>query len=499
MGETPEVFASLVVAGDKKLIPALRAFVREVFRSEGMDEEGARQMELITEEACLNVVEYALAGRSDATYRVSMEKEPSRFVLAVEDEGAPMDWDKVEKGERSGLGMAILRHFAHGIQFVNRGRKGQRLEISREFFKPSVENVSIEEGDDKGAKEAMAPLDTPLGIRLMGPADGPGLARLMYRVYGYTYQEFVYFPEQVAEMLAEGLLISMVAVTPEGEIAAHQGLRRDAPDSPVAEIAMGVVDPRFRGRGLFEQMKTRSFSYVKEKGLRGLFGEAVTTHPYSQKANSALGGRETGFMLGYIPCETEFKRITGALTERSTVLLFYTRLNREPERTVFLPEHHLPMIRKIHEHGSFCRRVSPGGPSPAATAPEHSYVKVKALPDAGIVLITVLQYGEDFDALARGHLREFCTARFDCIYIDLPLSEPRTPSKCADLEKLGFFFSGIMPETAAGDMLRLQYLNNITLDPGKVVVVSDFGRELFDYVIRSWRHAEDVKFHLAGA
>lgn len=41
-----------------------------------------------------------------------------------------------------------------------------------------------------------------------------------------------------------------------------------------------------------------------------------------------------------------------------------------------------------------------------------------------------------------------------------------------------------MPELRQGDYLRLQYMNNFTIDPGKVVVVSDFGKELFDYVIR---------------
>ncbi|GEM_PF-5982180 len=38
-----------------------------------------------------------------------------------------------------------------------------------------------------------------------------------------------------------------------------------------------------------------------------------------------------------------------------------------------------------------------------------------------------------------------------------------------------------MPELCDGDLLRLQYLNNLSLDPEKVIIAMDFGRELFDY------------------
>jgi serine/threonine-protein kinase RsbW len=50
---------------------------------------------------------------------------------------------------------------------------------------------------------------------------------------------------------------------------------------------------------------------------------------------------------------------------------------------------------------------------------------------------------------------------------------------------LGFFFSGVIPEMSQGDMLRLQYLNNVDMDLENIQVASDFGKELLDYVIKS--------------
>jgi hypothetical protein len=148
------------------------------------------------------------------------------------------------------------------------------------------------------------------------------------------------------------IYLTAKTVTPDGEIVAHQGLKEEHRDSPVAEIMMGVVDPRFRGRGLFEKMKKISFEYIKETGVYGLFVEAVTVHAYSQNANRALGARETGILLGFIPKDSEFIAF-GKLDSRQSAVLLYNRLSSEPERVVYLPTHHQTIIQKIYDYGDF--------------------------------------------------------------------------------------------------------------------------------------------------
>ncbi len=46
------------------------------------------------------------------------------------------------------------------------------------------------------------------------------------------------------------------------------------------------------------------------------------------------------------------------------------------------------------------------------------------------------------------------------------------------------FFGGIIPEAhpAGGDVLRLQYMNNVEIERGDVSTASDFGRELLDLI-----------------
>ena len=53
----------------------------------------------------------------------------------------------------------------------------------------------------------------------------------------------------------------------------------------------------------------------------------------------------------------------------------------------------------------------------------------------------------------------------------------------ARLGELGFSFGAVLPELRDGDVLRLQYLNEVDIKPEYVRTASDFGQELFDLVL----------------
>jgi hypothetical protein len=77
----------------------------------------------------------------------------------------------------------------------------------------------------------------------------------------------------------------------------------------------------------------------------------------------------------------------------------------------------------------------------------------------------------------------------DCVYVDLPLSHPATSR--AGLADLGFFFGGIIPEAgvAGGDVLRLQYLNEVEIRGEDVHTASDFGQELMQMILRNYENS----------
>jgi hypothetical protein len=59
----------------------------------------------------------------------------------------------------------------------------------------------------------------------------------------------------------------------------------------------------------------------------------------------------------------------------------------------------------------------------------------------------------------------------------LPLSDPGLP-RSARRSGLGFFFAGVVPELARGDVLRLQYLNEVDIDVASAQIASDFAAAL---------------------
>lgn len=484
--EASRLILRATVRTGRKYLPALCGLVRDYAVREGLTEDEAKHFEIVTEEACLNVIQHAFENRPDESFDVVVETRPARFVVAVEDRGLPMDWRRIEGEEGIGFGMRLIKAFTDEVRFVNLGHQGKRIEFIKDFTRERALRAEAEERDEAAPAEKAAPPDVPITIRLMPPGDGAALARCLYRVYGYSYMEHAYFPEKIRDLIESGLQVSLVATNPDGEVVAHQGYTKSNPGSPVAEMGAGIVDPRYRGRGLFERIKQASIEHAREQGLRGLYIESVAVHPYSQKANRAVGARETGILFGYLPRSVTFKKIDEEPVQRQAAVLMYNRLNREPDRVVYPPFHHRTVIGKIYGEGGFRRTVGDVSGDPGGTD-KLTHVEVRASHDMGLAFLRLMQYGQDFQDCIRYHLRDLCLQRLDCIFLDLPLSDPATAPSSAAAEVLGFFFAGIVPELDGGDVLRLQYLNNVKIDPAKVVVVSDFGKELFDYV---WKECE---------
>ncbi len=474
------------VMSRKKYLPAVCGLVRDYALLEGLTAEEAGHFEIVTEEACLNVIQHAFEDKPDEYFDVIVETRPARFVVALEDRGLPMDWKEIAGDERVGFGIRLIKAFTDEVRFINLGLQGKRIEFIKDFSREKSLRAEGEERDDAGAAADIVREDVPIAIRSMRPDEGPALARCLYRVYGYSYMEYAYFPEKIRDLIESGLQVSMVALNPENEVVAHQGYKKSDLGSLVAEMGAGIVDPRYRGRGLFEKIKKTSIDYGRDQGLYGLFIESVAVHPYSQKANRALGARETGILFGYLPMRISFKKIDEATEQRQAVVLMYNRLNREPDRTVYPPYQHRTVIGKIYENGGFHRTF--GEAAKARDGMELlSHVEINASHDLGMAFFKLIQYGKDFQDCIRYHLRDMCLQKVDCIFLDLPLSDPATAQSCAAAEMLGFFFAGMIPELDNGDFLRLQYLNNVKIDPSKTVVVSDFGKYLFDYI---WKECE---------
>jgi serine/threonine-protein kinase RsbW len=55
------------------------------------------------------------------------------------------------------------------------------------------------------------------------------------------------------------------------------------------------------------------------------------------------------------------------------------------------------------------------------------------------------------------------------------------------LAALGYFFGGLVPDLWHGDVLRLQYLNNVDLDPDRIVLYTREAKQLLDLILADRR------------
>src|SRR5918997_1129648 len=481
--------ASVTVFAEATLLPTVVEFVRRTAHQLGLADTDAEHLGWAVETVCRNVIDRAYEPGEEGRYDVYVLRRPGQVVIAVEDRGLPFDYAPLQTGNETALSDTLHQSFADEISFVNLGRRGNRVELIKHLPRSDVREHLSKDEHHRTARAPAVPEDTPLEIRMMRPEESFELSRCVYRSYGYSYDwDYVYYPDRIRELQEGGLMRSCVAVTPEGEFVGHLAVRVERPDSPVGEAGQAVVDPRFRGHHLFPKMKTFMAEQATRGGMYGLYSEATAVHPYSQKGNLGLGAAETGFLLGYIPASVSYKEI-GEDREgrRGSVALFYLRTNPEPERTIYPPAAYREAVRLVVERNGL-RRTEENGSD--AMMPTSSRMSVDVRGDHNLAFLKVEEPGADLQELVRVRLRELCLHRVDCIYVDLPLSHPAVPGAGARLNELGFFFGGIIPELRGGDVLRLQYLNEVDIRPEDVSTASDFGQELVNLIFGEKSAAE---------
>jgi hypothetical protein len=482
MKATPEEsIARVTICADAGFLPPVIEFVKQMTFRLGLGD--AEHMDRAVELVCLNVIEHAFGPEEERFFDVHVLRRPGQVVVAIEDQGLPFDYKRLQDGEDRTVLETLHRSFDE-TRFVNLGRRGNRVELLKHLPHTDVRDHLPEDEHRRTVEATAAQEDVPLEIRMMHPDESFELSRCVYRSYGYSYDwDYIYYPDRIRELQEKGLMISCVAVTPEGEFVGHLAIIVERPGSLVGEAGQAVVDPRFRGHHLFPKMKTFMAQWAGNAGMYGLYSEATAVHPYSQRGNLHLGARETGFLLGYIPASVSYKQIGEQMAgRRGSVALFYMRVRDEPEREIHPPVPYLEAVRRVVEHNGL-RRTIGEVPHPAL---QPSRMSVEVRQDHNLAFVRVEEPGADLQELVHRHLRDLSLHRVDCVYVDLPLSQPATPIAAAGLQNLGVFFGGIIPEAhpGGGDVLRLQYLNNVQIDAGDVSTASDFGEDLLGLIFR---------------
>ncbi|MBK7867960.1 MAG: ATP-binding protein [Ignavibacteriales bacterium] len=474
--------SELTIPAQLNFLPIIVTLAKEIAEWFGFRDEKLREIELIIEESFVSVVENSFEPDELGIVSFKISYLPGKLKFTFEDKGLPVDVDKLEHEERSALGILLIKHLADEFKFVNLGKEGKRIEVVKNLPDEDIKHLVSE---TIPTEPETAPKDEELKFSMLKSRDALELARLAYRAYGYTYASVAYLPEKLKEILEYGYLEAVTVRNSKDEFIANLGLFYDKPGAKVADSGMAIVDPRYRGHNLFKRMKMQAIEHGKTIGLYGLYSESVTIHPFTQKGNITLGAKETGLLIAFTGERVTFKKINDeGLSQRQAVMLYYLKIAEEQERTVYVPEIYeelmtriysdLKLNRVIHTTKSFKSIVEMSG---------ETSLELSFKPDFNSAVITIEKYGEDILPILRLRVKELCMKKIDTVYLELPLSEPASMYLVPQFRDLGFFFGGLIPEFRDGDILKMQYLNNIFIDTSKIMIASENGRSILDFIV----------------
>ncbi len=478
--------ATLTLTHDMRLAPAVYDLVKGICESQGISIGDSGQIAKFVREILERLFRLNQEQTEVAPIIVSLNVQVDQFVVAIEHKGLPIDLKSDSSSDVSPFSLSVSDPVVDEVKLINLGKSGQRLELIKSL--PS--NIYQEnEGDffgsakveENGELENMADLE----IRMIRPDEGLNLARCFYRVYGYTYgPNYVYFPDRLKSLIESGRLVSAGAVDKHGEIVAHGAMKLESQDAQIGELISLAVDPKYRSAGLAAKIHRRLMEHAAGIGLKGVFGEAVTIHPYSQRLCHALGGKESAVMLGYIP-PSDYKRIVhNGFRQRQLAMLYFFHFERlAKSEKIFAPLNFQDIMQKIYTRLGMPREFRLETAVPWGVMCGETAFRLTVNSEIGIASIIVDSYCPDTVKIVGFRLGQLLKEGIEYVYIDMPLSDPLTSYFAQEFELIGFFFSGVIPFLAKGDALRMQFLNTKEVNFDEAVIDSEFGRELCDYVI----------------
>ena len=415
-------------------------------------------------------------------------QEPGEMTLALEYGGAPTSFRRGHLPAR--IDALVALGFADALEVGSAGIDGNRAVLRK-----ALPTTSLTDDDAFTAEtESDAPTEDPatgaITVRTMTPDDVVGVARLYFRTYAYTklLTPFVYDPDLFTDLLTSGRHLAAVATTESGRIVGHIGLTRDAPNAHVGCTDTLAVEPAYRERGIVALMTPVFTDHLLDRGVTGLYGEAVTMHTASQRVGLSNGATETGVLLGRQPPEVQLEGFE-AVGKRRALILIYRRLLPLTNAKVHVPPAYDGIVRAIYEHGGFDRTLSEARVRPPADAAESTSVDIEFWSKLRTARVTVTEYGDDFLSVLQELFRRLDRDGYELALLELPLSDPATAHYGSGLGELGVCFSGVMPDDA-GDMLLL-LRSSVELDVDSIQVASEFGRELRDFVVADYHHVSD--------
>ena len=487
-------YSELEIPSDLSYASVAGTYIGSVSGHMGFNENEQSQLRAAVGAALMAIIKAAFEPGDRQSINISCGRVPGGLEIIIKEKGAPFEAEELIYGKTvviddsmTGENPATMRDLVDEVAVSNLGPEGMEIHLVKYLKDRNLDDYLAACPPEKFRPPSPRPeilKKVEFEVRFMTPSEAIEVAKIVYRAYGYSYfYEYAYYPERIVDLNASGQMISAVALTSAGEIAGHCAIF-NSEDSGVAEIGLAVVRPEFRGQGCLLELVEFLLNQGGSKGLKGLYVRAVTSHTFSQQVADRLGFQPCGVMLGYVASSVSFKEIAEQLSQRETFVVAHRYLEKPAGLRIYAPPQHRSFIAKLYENlGVNAVAAAPTNRMQPGLAVD-SIFKVKSsvfIPD-GVAVIEIVRYGKNVVGEIRNLLKQLCLKHYDLVLMYLSMSDTGTFYLTEEFEKLGFFFSGILPGASGGEALILQYLNNVPIDYERIQLHSRMGREILDYI-----------------
>ncbi len=468
----------------------VQSFVREIAKMIGFTREALEQIDIAIEESVSNVMVHA-SDEENPTFDIICEKIAGGIKITIKEMGIPFDPEHIRKFElskalddmpTSGLGIYLIQKMMDDLSFRNLGPQGKETVMIKYLpdagLHMSESEITIEDKTPGIITEKIA-----YDVRGLEEDEAIEVSRCAYKTHGYTFfDDHIYYPERLVNMNQTLEMISAVAVTKDNIFMGHAALLYQYHEDVIAELTFVFVNVEYRGQGALNRLVDYLFNVPKKRELRGIYAYAVTNHIFTQKSMIKYQINDCGILLATSPGSWKFKGISGEGTQRISVALGFKYMMPVVSYNLFVPEHHKEMVSKLYQNLGASHSFITSSQEELIFSNSTSVINSGANELESCAEIFIETYGSDVKQQIRKILKNFCVQHIASINLFLKLKDPLTYTLTADFEKMGFFFAGILPESSIGDALVLQYLNNVSLDYDKILLVSDVAKELLIYI-----------------
>ena len=488
MPESSSPSITLRVPADESSAALVGSATVTALRSAGLGDMEATEARCVIEALCLDAVHRCAEGPDpDPMIEFRINRVPGAVELVLNDQGLPIASNRTAvRRARQLASIGFVDHLSLVPVSPDGPTSTVTVSLPPEVLHPALgdadraasdgaasdgaasdgaasDGAAGSDGfDGSDGMEPDAAEDIPFTVRTMVPGDSGAYARLVFRCYGYDYKRAAYEPEGVDEGLASGMHLAAIAEDPDGEMIGHVAYRRLRAGGSVVEGGAGMVDPRFRNRGVLKDMGAHLHEGIGALQVTGILSEPVMVHMATQRMAHIIG-YDTGVFLRYSNPRLVAGFDTQDKTDRVSVLCSFIPLAPLAERSIHPPVSVHDYVVAVVDQGGLPRTVL--GPTEPDGDSAPTELSTHADTGAGVARIDVRRVGPDLLDQVGLVLEDLVAAGAPVIHLDLPANDPSTGWHSTGIGQLGFVFCALLPECGEdGDVLRLQYLADTEID-----------------------------------